>query len=112
MLTEYGINPATLKPGEHKLSLKLGDEKSNELTFTIQRSEPKRGLGKRAENDLGWSETVEDLKARLSVETKGVVQRAAKLSVHLELRNASETRDAKELHLDQKNLKFAVVDRE
>ena len=34
-ITEYGIEPSTLKSGDHKLSLKIGDEKSNELTFTV-----------------------------------------------------------------------------
>ena len=35
-LAEYGVDPSTLKPGDHKLSLKIGNDVSNELTFSIQ----------------------------------------------------------------------------
>ncbi|MBC8065872.1 MAG: hypothetical protein H7Y17_13650, partial [Chlorobia bacterium] len=82
-----------LTPGAHKVALQVGDDVSNTLIV-----------------DVGWSETVEGLKARLSVETKEVVEGAAKMSVHLELQSASETREITELHLDLQDIKFAVVD--
>jgi hypothetical protein len=35
-LSEYGVKPATLASGEHKLTAKFGDEQSNELAFTVR----------------------------------------------------------------------------
>ena len=43
-LTEYGIERSTLSPGDHKLALKIGDEKSHELTFNIRAEKPKLSL--------------------------------------------------------------------
>ncbi len=89
------MNGQDNKPVSIIVGQRVGDNMSNNLIV-----------------DLGWSEIVEGLKARLSVEAKEVVEGATKLSVHLELQNASETRETKELHLDLQNVKFAVVDGE
>src|SRR4029453_1455046 len=74
------------RPGAHMVALQIGEDVSNALIV-----------------DLGWSETVEHLKARLLVGTKDVVEGAALLSVHLELQSASEAREVTELQLNLKD---------
>ena len=80
-------------PGDHKVALQIGNDVSNTLIV-----------------DLGWSDTVENLKARLLVEPKDILNGAARMSVILELQSASEARELTEFHLARKALKFAVVD--
>ena len=61
---------------------------SNELTFRIQRSQPKRGLGKRLENDLGWSENGRRGESSPFSEEKGSRRRPTLLATLIEFHHA------------------------